>query len=138
MSRLAPHSVLKRRRVKLTNYARRFRLLKSGLPRLVLRKSNHYVLAQLVEYSPEGDRVVWTRTTRELVLAGEFTSGTCSGACTALGAVLPVDSDLQFVIDIGMRRPLKTKPFFVASVVDGFKHKLSDRQYKRVWNCNVE
>jgi large subunit ribosomal protein L18 len=133
MNKLASHSVLKRRRVKLTNYARRFRLLKSGLPRLVLRKSNHYVLAQLVQYTPVGDHVLWTKSTRELVLAGEFTSGTNLEACVALGAILPLDDSLQFVIDIGMRRPIKTKPFFVASVVQGFKHKLSDRQYKRVW-----
>jgi len=138
MNKIPVYSILKRRRVKLTNYARRFRLLKSGKDRLVLRKSNHYVLAQLVQYSPTGDLITWTKTSRELVCAGVLKNGTNAAACVALGELLPLDKDSVFVIDIGMRRPVKGKPFFVESIVQGFKHKLSEVQLKRVWNCNAE
>jgi len=57
---------LKRRREKKTDYYQRLGLLKSGLPRLVVRKSNRYVLAQLVKYEPEGDKVVFTVLSKKL------------------------------------------------------------------------
>ncbi len=49
---------MRRRREARTNYHQRLRLLKSGKPRLVARKSNKHIRAQLVSTGPEGDRTV--------------------------------------------------------------------------------
>src|SRR5699024_7753435 len=46
---------MRRRREVRTDYHQRLRLLKSGKPRLVARKSNRHVRAQLVTPSPDGD-----------------------------------------------------------------------------------
>ncbi len=41
-----------------TDYRLRLKLLKSGLPRLVIRRSLSAIRMQVVEYKPDGDRVV--------------------------------------------------------------------------------
>jgi len=46
---------MRRRREVRTDYHQRLRLLKSGKPRLVARKSNQHVRAQLVGTGPDGD-----------------------------------------------------------------------------------
>ena len=46
---------MRRRREARTDYHQRLRLLKSGKPRLVARKSNKHVTAQLVVTGPDGD-----------------------------------------------------------------------------------
>ncbi|WP_135828267.1 50S ribosomal protein L18 [Halorussus halobius] len=46
---------MRRRREVRTDYHQRLRLLKSGKPRLVARKSNRHVRAQLVTMGPDGD-----------------------------------------------------------------------------------
>lgn len=49
---------LRRRREGKTNYRKRLKLLLSRKPRLVVRLTNRRVIAQIVEYHPEGDRVI--------------------------------------------------------------------------------
>jgi large subunit ribosomal protein L18 len=51
-----------------TDYRKRLVLLKSSLPRLVVRKSNKSIQVQLVLYKPDGDHVV--ATVRATDLAG--------------------------------------------------------------------
>ena len=46
---------LKRRMQGITDYRKRLALLKSGTTRLVVRKTAGNVIAQLVDYKPEGD-----------------------------------------------------------------------------------
>ncbi|MBU0761945.1 MAG: 50S ribosomal protein L18 [Candidatus Altiarchaeota archaeon] len=48
----------RRKRQQKTNYKRRLNLLKSGKIRFVVRVSNKNIIAQLVEYSEEGDRIM--------------------------------------------------------------------------------
>jgi large subunit ribosomal protein L18 len=57
---------LKRRKEKRTDYYQRLALLKSGLPRLVVRKSNRYILGQIVEYEEYGDKVIFTVLSKKL------------------------------------------------------------------------
>lgn len=114
----------KRRKVRLTNYTKRLKLLKSKLPRLVIRKSNHYILAQLVEYAPTGDKVLWTKSTKDLILTKILTSGTNLQAAFLLGKDL-LNITTNFVVDIGMRYPKKDKPFFVWNVLRGLTENLN-------------
>ena len=50
----------RRRREGKTDYRKRLKLLLSKKPRLVVRRFISNVLAQLVEYDPKGDRVIFT------------------------------------------------------------------------------
>lgn len=56
----------KRRRLGLTNYRKRLKLVKSGLPRLVVRRSNRYILVQVIESVAGGDRTLVSAHSKEL------------------------------------------------------------------------
>ena len=60
----------KRRRLGKTNYRKRLKLLLSGKPRLVVRRSLKYIRAQIVEYSKEGDKTIASAESRELKKMG--------------------------------------------------------------------
>ncbi|MEM4282350.1 MAG: 50S ribosomal protein L18 [Candidatus Woesearchaeota archaeon] len=53
-----------------TNYHIRLKLLSSGLPRLVIRKSLHNLVVQIVLFEENGDKVVSSAHTRELIKLG--------------------------------------------------------------------
>jgi len=55
------------RREGKTNYHKRLALLKSGKPRLVVRKTLNHHIAQIIVYDPKGDRTVVSAHTRELM-----------------------------------------------------------------------
>lgn len=46
----------RRRREGKTNYARRKKLLAKGIPRLVVRRSNKYIIAHITDYNQIGDK----------------------------------------------------------------------------------
>ncbi|MEM5777227.1 MAG: 50S ribosomal protein L18 [Candidatus Aenigmatarchaeota archaeon] len=56
----------KRRLKGLTDYRARLKLLKSRKPRLVVRKTNTRLIAELIEYAPSGDKVIVYVTSDEL------------------------------------------------------------------------
>ena len=57
----------KRRRNAETDYHRRSRMLRGGVPRAVVRVSNTQVTCQLVAYEQEGDKVLESITGKSLV-----------------------------------------------------------------------
>jgi len=57
---------LKRKAKGLTDYKLRMGLIKSKKPRLVVRKSVHQISAQVINYDPNGDRIVITVRTTDL------------------------------------------------------------------------
>src|SRR3989338_1838243 len=62
---------LRRRRKQGKNdYKARFSLLKSGQPRLVIRKTNRYIIAQIVISDVAQDKVVASVSSRDLLGAG--------------------------------------------------------------------
>ncbi len=60
----------KRRREGKTYYEKRLRLLKSGEPRLVVRRSLNYITAQVTEFNGKGDKILAATTSRELKKLG--------------------------------------------------------------------
>src|SRR3989338_9285140 len=56
----------RRKREGKTDYKLRRLLLSSRKPRLVVRKSLKHMVAQLILYQPQGDKVVVAASTREL------------------------------------------------------------------------
>lgn len=53
-----------------TDYRKRLKLLVSGVPRLVIRRTNKHMIAQVVEYSENGDHVITTANSTELKKLG--------------------------------------------------------------------
>ena len=49
-----------------TDYRKRLLLVKSRLPRLVIRKSSKNILAQLVQFDENGDKIILSASTMEL------------------------------------------------------------------------
>lgn len=61
----------KRRRIEnKTNYNKRLKLLKGKLPRLVIRKTNRYILLQIIESKNAQDKVIYSVCTKELLKSG--------------------------------------------------------------------
>jgi large subunit ribosomal protein L18 len=100
---------MRRRREARTDYHQRLRLLKSGKPRLVARKSNTQVRAQLITIGPQGDRTLasaqatdlreygWEAPTGNLPAA--YLTGLLAGR-RALAAGVE-----EAVLDIGLHSP---------------------------------
>ncbi len=60
----------RRRRMGKTNYTKRLALLKSKLPRIVIRKSNRYIIAQILETTSKGDKVLASTHSKALKKLG--------------------------------------------------------------------
>ncbi|MDP2925419.1 MAG: 50S ribosomal protein L18 [Nanoarchaeota archaeon] len=61
----------KKRRLKYkTDYRNRIVLLKSKIPRLVIRKTNNYLILQLIESTNAQDKVTYSVNTKELLKHG--------------------------------------------------------------------
>jgi len=56
----------RRKREQKTSYKNRMRILKAGLPRLIVRPSNKHLFAQIVTYQEDGDVAVVTVKSTEL------------------------------------------------------------------------
>ena len=56
----------RRRREGKTNYKKRLGMLKSGVPRLVVRRTNKYVIVQVIEYLDKGDKTIAHANSKEL------------------------------------------------------------------------
>ena len=67
MSKGPRHSVrYRRRREGKTNYHKRLAYLKARKPRVIIRRSNKYIFAQIIDYKPKGDVTLATASSREL------------------------------------------------------------------------
>ncbi len=60
----------RRKRERKTNYKKRISFLTSGKPRVVIRKSLCNINIQIIEYKPEGDNVLASANSKDLVKFG--------------------------------------------------------------------
>ena len=60
----------KRRRQAKTDYRKRLVLLKGNSPRLVIRKTNKYIILQIIESKHAEDKVIYSVNTKELLKFG--------------------------------------------------------------------
>lgn len=65
----------RRRREGKTDYLKRLALLKSRKPRLIVRKTNRYIIVQFVRFKEEGDDVIAYAFSKELEKYGWVYSG---------------------------------------------------------------
>lgn len=124
----------RRRREGKTDYAKRLALLKSGKPRLVVRKTNKYVLAQIIEFGEKGDKTIASASSRSLKKFGF--GGACNAASAFLTGVLVGKSALakgvkEVVLDIGLNQPSKGATVFavqLGAVEAGLKSNFSQEK----------
>ncbi|MDZ7688007.1 MAG: 50S ribosomal protein L18 [Halobacteriales archaeon] len=99
---------MRRRREGRTDYGQRLRLLKSGQPRFVVRKSNRHTHVQVVVARDEGDHTVANAHTSELSNFGwEAPTGNLPSAYLVgriAGARALDEGHEQAVLDIGLNR----------------------------------
>lgn len=107
----------RRRRENVTNYARRLALVKSGLPRMVIRRGSTTLTVQFVEYTPTGDKVL--AGTSSAVL-GKFSWAPRANVPTAYltglyaGKLAKKKGVKEFVLDTGLYSPVKGSILFAA------------------------
>lgn len=110
-----------RRRTSTTNYKKRIALLKGALKRVVVRKSNRAITMQIVEYEKDGDRIVTSVNSCELKSVGW--EPRCNIPTAYLTGMLLAkkikDKGSDFILDIGLYRPVKGSVIFAAA--RGFK-----------------
>ncbi len=99
----------KRRRLeRKTDYKLRLGLLKSGLKRIVLRKTNKYVTLQIVESLEAKDKVLMGVSSKELLKSGwdkKFSGSLKSIPAAYLTGILlakKADKKGDYIVDIGM------------------------------------
>lgn len=110
----------RRKREGRTDYKKRLILLKSKMARLVVRKSNKHLQAQLVEYSDNGDKVIMTVHTKDLKKYGWDASCSNIPAAYLLGVLAGVKAKgKQAILDIGLQAPIKGSRIF--AVLKGAK-----------------
>lgn len=101
----------RRKREGKTNYKRRLGLLKSGKSRLVVRKSNRYITAQIVNYNAEGDKVILTIRSNELKKFNWKFSMKNTPAAYLTGLIVGYKAKLKninsAILDIGLQRSTK-------------------------------
>lgn len=109
---------MKRRRENRTDYRSRKALIKSELPRAVVRKSNRHIRVQIIDYAESGDKVLATGYSGELVDLGW--QGSCDSTPGAyLTGYLAGKRSIKVgvkeaVLDIGRHVPTKGSVVFAA------------------------
>jgi len=123
-------TVQKKRRISAkTDYAKRIRLLKSGTPRIVFRRTNKYIISQYVSSKAAQDKVELVTNSKELLNHGWPKNSTGSlKSITAsyitgffMGKKILKKKLEKPIIDFGMIKTLhKTKVFaFIKGLIDG-------------------
>ncbi len=114
----------RRRREALTNYKRRLELVKSGMDRIVLRKTNKRILAQVARYTPKGDVILAQANSNELS-AYSWPPRANRATAYLTGLLLAKkygkSHEQEHILDIGLASPVKNSiPFvFAKGCVDG-------------------
>ncbi|MFH8080654.1 MAG: 50S ribosomal protein L18 [Candidatus Aenigmatarchaeota archaeon] len=113
----------KRRIEGVTNYRKRLKLLKSRKHRLVVRKTNTRIIAEVMEYVPSGDRVIAYASSTELEKFGWKYSKKNTPAAYLLGYLIAKKSLKKgvkdVVLDIGLHTPSSKIFAFLKGAVDG-------------------
>lgn len=108
----------RRRREGLTNYRYRERLLRSGLPRAVVRRTLRNMIVQFVQFEPTGDRVLATATAHELKKLGWEGAPDNTSAAYLTGYLAAHRAKAgrvsEAVLDIGLQAPVKGGRVFSA------------------------
>jgi large subunit ribosomal protein L18 len=117
-------TIKKRRNECKTDYKARLILLKSPCDRIVVRKTNRYIILQQVESKQSQDRVVRTTSSKDLIKEGwdEKLSGSLKSVSAAYLVGLLMAKKIgegKFIVDIGLATHQKGGRIYAA--VKGLK-----------------
>jgi len=112
----------KRRRIEnKTNYTKRLKLLEAGHKRFVARKTNRYLILQIVESDNASDKVIYSVNTKELLKHGlpkENANSLKSIPASYLGGYLLgkkiKDSKEMVILDLGLISNTKGSRIYAA------------------------
>ncbi len=107
----------RRRREGKTDYRRRLAAVRSGMTRLVVRKSLSNVYAQLVEFRPEGDTTVAAASgadIRKLGWKGNLGNIPTAYLVGYLVGKRSAGKAQKAILDVGLQRPAKGGRIFAA------------------------
>ncbi len=113
----------RRQRSKKTNYKKRLALLKSDLPRVVIRKGSNGMMIQIIEYKEKGDFTVVGASSSELKKfgwkagTGNIPSAYLTGYLCGLKA--KKSKIKKVIVDLGLQSTQKKSRIFAA--VKGLK-----------------
>jgi large subunit ribosomal protein L18 len=116
----------RRRRESRTDYKLRTGLLKAGIPRIVVRRTNKYFILQAVESVEAQDKVISTITSKDLLKngwdakAGGSLKSIPAGYLTGLLLAKKLGKG-KFIMDLGMARTESGSRVFavVKGLIDG-------------------
>jgi large subunit ribosomal protein L18 len=98
----------RRRREGRTDYYKRTHLVVADRPRMVVRRTNRYIIVQLVEAGMEGDRTLVAANSKELAQYGFLGSASSTPAAYLTGMLFGVRAlntdHTGAVLDIGLHR----------------------------------
>jgi large subunit ribosomal protein L18 len=123
---MAKRTLKRRRRENKTDYKLRLNLLKSGTPRIVIRRTNKYFVAQIVESDEAQDKIIAGVNSKDLLkngwdakMAGSLKS-IPAGYLTGLLLAKKVGKG-SFIMDLGMARTLPKSRVFavIKGLIDG-------------------
>lgn len=92
-----------------TNYKKRLKLLLSKKPRLVVRKSLKNITAQIIQYYPTGDKVLFSASSKELEKMGWNIYGGNIVSAYLVGLLIgkkSKDKVKDCILDIGLQRSI--------------------------------
>ena len=109
----------RRKREGRTDYKKRLKMLVSGIPRMVIRRTNKNIIVQIVEYSDNGDKVLVTANSSELKKHG-WKHATANMPAAYLTGVLAAQKAKSLnmekaIVDLGLQPP-KAKSRIYAAV----------------------
>ena len=109
----------RRRREGKTNYYKRYKMILSGKPRFVVRRTLNYIIVQVVKAFPQGDITMVAAHSRELMKKYGWKApgdNTPAAYLTGLLAGLrALKAGIKYAIpDIGLHRPTKGSRVFAA------------------------
>ncbi len=109
---------LRRKREGKTNYKKRMGYLRSRMPRLVIRKSLRNIIAQVIVYEQQGDRIIAAASSAQLKKLGWKSSGSNIPAAYLVGYLVGKKAKTsnieEAVLDLGIYQQIKGSKLYAA------------------------
>jgi large subunit ribosomal protein L18 len=108
----------RRKREGRTDYKKRLKMLVSGIPRLVIRRTNKNIIVQVVDYAENGDKVIVTANSSDLKKHGwkYSTSNLPAAYLTGMMAAKKAKTKgvEKAIVDLGLQHPKAKSKLFAA------------------------
>ncbi|MBW2970222.1 50S ribosomal protein L18 [Candidatus Woesearchaeota archaeon] len=107
----------RRKREGRTDYKKRMKLLLGSKPRLTVRKSLKHIVLQLIEFQPNGDKIIISASSKELQKKGwkGSTGNTSAAYLTGLLLAKKAKKKIECVLDLGQYTSVKGTILYAAA-----------------------